>query len=132
LSAHPGGSISDLQSVIGLTQTGTSRLVERLVKTGLVERRAGRDARTQSLWLTVDGEARAELLLQRRREVMEPLLEPLTATERADLERLLGRLVGGLAFDRSTALSVCRMCDRSACRAGPGCPLEHTTSEAER
>jgi DNA-binding MarR family transcriptional regulator len=131
LCAHPSGSIRDLQSVIGLTQTGTGRLVERLVNAGLVERRAGPDARTQSLWLTVAGEARAELLLRRRREVMELLLEPLTGEERADLERLLGRVVGGLAYDRSTALSVCRLCDRSACRSGPGCPLEHTTRDAE-
>jgi hypothetical protein len=56
-----------------------------------------------------------------------PLLEPLTPAERADLEGLLARVVLGLAHDRPGALTVCRLCDRSACYSGPGCPLDHTT-----
>jgi DNA-binding MarR family transcriptional regulator len=126
LRAHPGGSIGDLQQVVGLTQTGAGRLVERLVEAGLVERRAGRDARTRALWLSTEGEATAQLLLQRRREAMNPLLEPLDEAERADLERLLTRVAHRLAADRPAALKVCRMCDRTACRSGAGCPLEHT------
>src|SRR5882724_7174610 len=48
LQAHPGGSVGDLERVVRLTQTGAGRLVDRLVAAGLVERRAGRDARTQA------------------------------------------------------------------------------------
>jgi DNA-binding MarR family transcriptional regulator len=131
LRAHPGGSVSDLERVIHLTQTGTGRLVDRLVTAGLVERRAGRDGRTHALWLTRAGDTAAGLVLERRAEAVAPLLAPLTAAERADLERLLARIVGSLAHDRPSALTVCRCCDRTACYSGPGCPLDHTT-EATR
>jgi DNA-binding MarR family transcriptional regulator len=127
LSAHPGGSISDLERVIRLTQTGAGRLVDRLVEAGLVERRAGRDARTQALWLTDAGQTAAALVLERRADAVAPLLAPLTAAEQEDLERLLARIVGGLADDQRSALAVCRLCDRRACYSGPGCPLAHTT-----
>jgi DNA-binding MarR family transcriptional regulator len=131
LRAHPGGSISDLERVIRLTQTGTGRLVDRLVAAELVERRAGRDGRTQALWLTPAGDAAAALLLERRAAAVAPLLAPLSASERADLERLMTRIVSGLARDLPSALTVCRLCDREACYSGPGCPLDHTSGASE-
>nr|MBA2261644.1 hypothetical protein [Solirubrobacterales bacterium] len=48
--------------------------------------------------------------------------------ERARLETLLDKVVAGLADDRPGALVVCRLCDRDACCAGPGCPLDHTVA----
>jgi DNA-binding MarR family transcriptional regulator len=126
LGAHPGGSVGDLERVVGLTQTGAGRLVDRLVEAGLVERRPGRDARTHALWLTSEGSAAAARVLEGRAEAVAPLLEHLTPSERVDLERLLDRLVAGLAHDRPGALRVCRLCDRTVCCSGPGCPLDHT------
>ena len=127
LMAHPGGSVGDLERVVGLSQTGAGRLVDRLVAAGLVERGTGRDARTQSLSLTHDGLTAAGRILECRAAAVAPMLEHLTPSERVELERLLGRLVEGLAQDRPGALRVCRLCDRAACCAGPGCPLDHTT-----
>jgi DNA-binding MarR family transcriptional regulator len=130
LMAHPGGSIGDLERVVGLSQTGAGRLVDRLVDVGLVERRPGKDARTQALSLTGAGATAAVRILEARAEAVAPMLEHLTPPERADLERLLGRLVEGLARDRPSALTVCRLCDRAACYSGEGCPLDHTTQAA--
>jgi DNA-binding MarR family transcriptional regulator len=130
LQAYPGGSVGDLERVVGLTQTGAGRLVDRLVKSGLVARRAGRDARTHALTLTAAGAEAAERVLEQRAEAVAPLLEHLTPSERSDLERLLERMVTGLADDRPSALTVCRLCDRTACCSGNGCPLEHTTQAA--
>jgi DNA-binding MarR family transcriptional regulator len=127
LGAHPGGSVADLERVVGLTQTGTSRLVDRLVEAGLVERRRGKDARTHMLSLTNAGSAAAARVLEGRAKAVAPLIEHLTPSERIDLERLLGRIVERLAHDRRGALTVCRLCDRTACCSGPGCPLDHTT-----
>lgn len=112
--------------VVGLSQTGAGRLVDRLVEAGLVERRAGRDGRTQALSLTHKGLSAAARVLELRAEAVTPLLEHLTSDERLDLERLLERIVQGLAHDRPGALRVCRLCDRAACYSGPGCPLDHT------
>lgn len=130
LKAHPGGSVGDLERVVGLSQTGSGRLVDRLVEAGLVERRPGRDARTQALSLTRKGLTAAARVLELRTKAVAPLLEHLTPSERLDLERLLGRIVEGLAHDRSSALTVCRLCDRAACYSGPSCPLDHATQAA--
>jgi DNA-binding MarR family transcriptional regulator len=129
LKAHPGGSVGDLERVVGLSQTGAGRLVDRLVAAALVERSPGRDARTHALSLTRSGSRTAARILEQRTRAVAPVLEHLTPGERADLERLLERIVEGLAHDRTAALTVCRLCDREACCSGPGCPLDHTTRQ---
>ncbi len=65
------------------------------------------------------------MLAERTRSLRE-LLDALTDDERAALTPLLERIVASLADDRPQARRVCRLCDRGACTAGPGCPLEHT------
>ena len=126
LHAYPGGSVIDLQHVVRLTQTGAVRLVERLVDAGLVERRAGRDRRTHALWLTASGSEAVGQILVERAAAVAPVLQDLAPADAATLERLLERLVAGLADDRPGALTVCRLCDRESCCSGPGCPLAHT------
>lgn len=55
MQAWPGGSVGELAGVIGRSQPGTVRVVDRLVESGLVRREAGGDRRTLALVLTADG-----------------------------------------------------------------------------
>jgi DNA-binding MarR family transcriptional regulator len=126
VQAWPGGSVGDLAGVVGLSQPATVRLVDRLVDQELVRREAGRDRRTVALVLTEAGSHAADAVLVARGEALAPVLAALSAAERTMLERLLGRVVAGLADDRPAAVRLCRLCDREACTSGPGCPLEHT------
>jgi MarR family transcriptional regulator, negative regulator of the multidrug operon emrRAB len=130
LLAHPGGSIEDLRRVLRISQPGAVQAANRLEAAGLVERRAGRDARTRALHLTRRGRATARAVLAERAEAVAGVLDSLDADEKARLEPLLAKLVAGLADDRPGALTVCRLCDRGACAAGDECPLEHTTRTA--
>src|ERR671915_2576338 len=50
-----GGTIDALAKVVGLTHSGTVRLVDRLVRAGPVERRVGADPRAGALDLTPPG-----------------------------------------------------------------------------
>jgi DNA-binding MarR family transcriptional regulator len=127
VQAWPGGSVGDLAGVVGLSQPAAVRLVDRLVEQDLLRREAGPDRRTVALVLTEAGSRAADAVLVARAEALAPLLAELSPRERATLERLLGRVVAGLAVDRPGAVRVCRLCDREACTSGPGCPLEHTT-----
>lgn len=127
LQAWPGASIEALRHVLRLSQPATVRMVDRLAAEGLVERRPGADARTLALHLTRLGDAEATAVIARRGEALQAMLAPLDAEERARLTPLLERLVATLADDRPGALTTCRMCDRDACKRGPGCPLDHTT-----
>lgn len=126
LAAHPDQTPSWLGEVLALTSGGVTRLVDRLVARGLVARTAGTDARQRRLHLTAAGARRARTLNTQRIAVIEEVLAPLSATERADLERLLERVVGHLHAEYAPTLQTCRLCDRGACRSGARCPLDHT------
>lgn len=127
LHAHPDRPVSWLGEVLGLTSSGVTRLVDRLVERGWVTRSPGTDARQRRLRLTASGTKRARALLREREALLAEGVAGLSHAERAALERLLDRLVRGLAQENLPALRTCRLCDRAACRsAGHDCPLDHT------
>jgi DNA-binding MarR family transcriptional regulator len=126
LQAYPGESVEALRRVLGISQPATVRIVDRLAADGLLERRPGPDRRTLALHLTDAGERAATAVLAERTRSLRGLLDALGDDERAALTPLLERIVASLADDRAGARRVCRLCDRGACTADPGCPLEHT------
>lgn len=129
LLAHPDRRVSWLGDVLGLTSSGVTRLVDRLVDRGWVTRSPGTDARQRRLELTASGAECARTLLHQRDEACGEVLAPLSRADRAALERLLERLVGGLHQDLAPALRTCRLCDVGACNAaGRECPLHHTVA----
>jgi DNA-binding MarR family transcriptional regulator len=129
LSAHPDASVQALADVLRVSQPAAVKIADRLAADGLVERRIGADRRVRTLGLTASGRRAAADVLDRRGAALDELLAVLGPDERAALEPLLEKLVAGLADDRPGALTVCRLCDRSACCAeAAACPLEHTTA----
>ena len=84
-----------LQDRLLLPQYGLSRLIERLVKAGYVERRAcDGDGRGQLVHLTADGAAvRARMWPVYAGVLGSVVTEKLTAAEALDLTRLLARLM---------------------------------------
>ena len=124
LLEHPDRPVAWLGEALGLSSGGATRLVDRLVARGFATRTSGADARQRRLRLTAAGARRARTLNAERLEVLRELLDPLSETERAGLEQLLGRLVGGLHDEYLPTLRTCRLCDRGACRSGAPCPLD--------
>src|SRR3954447_17475811 len=61
-----GGSVTQLSSVLGLTHSGTVRLVDRLDSERLVERTGAQDGRAVSVVLTRSGHRMAARILQAR------------------------------------------------------------------
>jgi DNA-binding MarR family transcriptional regulator len=130
LLAHPGHTVSWLADVLGVTSSGGTRLVERMVARGWITRTTGDDARSRTLTLTRSGRTLATRVLAACAHALDTALAPLSGAQRAELERLLEPVVAGLATRRSGALRTCRLCDRSACDAsGQDCPLDHTLDE---
>jgi DNA-binding MarR family transcriptional regulator len=127
LLAHPDRPVSWLGEVLGLTSSGVTRLVDRLVERGWVTRSPGSDARQRRVRLTASGTKRARALLREREGVLTEVVAGLSASDRTELERLLDGLVGTLAEEYTQALRNCRLCDRDACYStGVACPLAHT------
>jgi MarR family transcriptional repressor of emrRAB len=119
-----GASIDALRRALGLSHSGAVRLVDRLQAGGLIERGDAADGRAVALLLTPAGREAARKVLAQREASLRAVLEPLTADERAELERLHGKLLAGVTTDRASAGHLCRLCDPVACGHWDGrCPV---------
>jgi DNA-binding MarR family transcriptional regulator len=113
-----GATIEELRRALGLTHSGTVRLVDRLVAGDLVERRVGGDARSLSLHLTPAGRRTARRVLAARETVLERALIALESRQRAEFERSLDAVLHEL---RGSRRRICRLCDSGACGR---CPVQ--------
>jgi MarR family transcriptional regulator, negative regulator of the multidrug operon emrRAB len=112
--AAGGGSIDALRRLLGITHSGTVRLVDRLASAGLVERRVGADARAVAIHLTPPGRRLARRVLAAREAALEQVLAPLSPAQRHQLELLLEAMIEGIGDAR-----MCRKCDTNRCADCP-------------
>ena len=121
LGHQPGLSNDALSRLLGLTHTGTVRLIDRLVADGLVERRtAAHDKRGVALHLTATGKTVRRQILADREAALVPLVSRLSAREQKTLAALLGKLLTGVSRDDTHKLRICRLCDSGVCN---DCPI---------
>jgi DNA-binding MarR family transcriptional regulator len=132
-----GCSVDRLRRILGLTSSGTVRLVDRLVAAGEVRRREGPDGRTTSIELTAAGRRAARRVTAARGGVLEDALSDLSPADRDDLERLAARVLDGvvrrkLAHEAGDSTRwICRLCDMHACgRAEGRCPAANAAAAA--
>jgi MarR family transcriptional regulator, negative regulator of the multidrug operon emrRAB len=113
--------VGELGEVLGLTGSGSVRLVDRLEREGLVFRQA-RQGRSVTIRLSGRGRRLAVDLQRRRLAAIGELLAPLTAKEQALLTGLLDKMLHGAGLDAPEARRVCRLCDHRRCD-GSACPI---------
>jgi DNA-binding MarR family transcriptional regulator len=117
-------SVDLLRQVLGLTSSGTVRLLDRLASAGLIERGPGPDGRTTAVTLTPEGHAAAAGVCGARADVLERALETLTPDERATFSALAGKVLVGMMRGPGAVQWMCRLCDTGICRGAPGgCPV---------
>jgi DNA-binding MarR family transcriptional regulator len=122
-------TVDRLRQVLGLTSSGTVRLVDRLEAAGYVERAAGGDRRSTVIVLTPEGRAAAERVTAARGEVLDGALGALSAAEAEVLDELLGKLLVGLIRGPGATRWMCRLCDMAACGHSEGrCPVRNETA----
>ena len=100
LKHRPGTDQISLAKLLGLDRSTTGMVVDKLVQTGLVNRRVGSDRRKRELILTPAGARALEQLAEPARRAQARVLSAFTADERADFLGLLEKFVG--TFDDST------------------------------
>jgi DNA-binding MarR family transcriptional regulator len=117
-------TIDLLRQVLGLTPSGTVRLVDRLVDAGYVTRGPGPDGRSRTVALTERGRDVAAKVTAARAEVLTGALDRLSPAERETLHSLLGRVLAGAVRAPGATRWICRMCDTTACGRSAGhCPV---------
>ena len=126
-----GQSIDYLRTVVGLTPSGTVRLVDRLQREGLARRGAGADGRSVSVELTDEGRRVAAGVRDARLAVLAQLLEPLAPEQRTALADAAATLLGAVTDGRRAARHTCRLCDVEACGHRRGdCPVTNAADAA--
>lgn len=118
-------SIDQLARSLGLSHSGTVRLVDRLQAEGLLERQPGLDARSVALRLTRTGRRAVERIRAARQQVLAARLGVLDEADRARLAELLEKLLVGAVEAGATEWHVCQLCDVASC-SEPYCPVERT------
>jgi DNA-binding MarR family transcriptional regulator len=117
-------SIDRVRQVLGLTHSGTVRLIDRLERDGLVRRRPGIDGRSTSVSLTAAGRRAALRLSTARADVLASALSVLSPAERTTLNRLVGKVLVGMMREPGATRWTCRLCDTVACGRYVGeCPI---------
>ncbi|NLG68943.1 MAG: MarR family transcriptional regulator [Firmicutes bacterium] len=97
LGRSPGASLGDVAAHLGVTNPTASAMVERLVRRGLVERKAHPDERRRvALRLTALGSARLDQARRLTRQHLAGLLARLSDRQRLCLQEGLRALRGAL------------------------------------
>jgi DNA-binding MarR family transcriptional regulator len=123
-------SVDVLRQVLGLSSSGTVRLLDRLAEAGYVERQGGADRRSTAVVLTDAGRAAAIQVCQARAAVLDRATSALSPAERADLDRLVAKMLVGMMRGPGAVRWICRLCDTGICRGSPGgCPVGHAARE---
>jgi len=123
-------SIDLLRQVLGLTSSGTVRLIDRLAESGYVRRDPGADGRSTSVVLTDSGRQAAQHVSHARAQVLERSLSVLSRDERVTFEHLVGKVLVGMMRGPGATRWMCRLCDVGVCRSATGgCPVGNAARE---
>lgn len=126
----PDSTIGNLAATLNISHPGAALLSARLEARGLIQRRAGKDARERSLRLTAGGRRLARSLLAARRNALERILGSLGPDDREILQGLLEAALASMTKGRRSADQICRLCDESCC-PDARCPVERACRRVE-
>jgi MarR family transcriptional repressor of emrRAB len=118
-----------LRRILGLSHSGTVRLVDRLVSDQLVERRPGDDGREVALYLTSRGAATRKNLLASRISAVASFLDVFSPAETKRLGMVIHALLARQDTSELDRFTICRRCDDRACT---NCPLPTTKNKSNR
>ncbi len=92
--------VDRLRQVLGLTSSGTVRLIDRLEESGYARREAGVDGRSTSVVLTEAGQEAARRVSAARAQVLLGAMAALWPAERDGFEALISKMLVGMMRGR--------------------------------
>ena len=120
LGYAPGLSVEILRQVIDRSHAGAVRLVDRLAREDLVERRKAKDGRAVALHLTGKGKRLRAKLMADRLDKLETSLSALSESERETFGELLAKVLSTLPETEMDKHRICRLCSVPTCK---DCPI---------
>jgi DNA-binding MarR family transcriptional regulator len=125
INSHEDCSADWLWARIGLTQSGTVRLLDRLEGLGYLAR--GRSGRSVRLRVLPAGQEVLETWNQAREVASREAMSGLSSEQRAELAALLAQGLRDTERGRVEADTTCRLCDWPACSTK--CPVDESVQE---
>ncbi|HKP25454.1 MAG TPA: MarR family transcriptional regulator [Dongiaceae bacterium] len=122
IGQESGLSVDRLSKILGLSQPGTVRLVDRLAEAKLVERKTSSDRRSVALRLTDAGKRQVKSLLVGRQHALSQALRGLDDWERSTLSAIANKVLRGLEHSTVECDRRCRLCDDASC-PDETCPM---------
>jgi DNA-binding MarR family transcriptional regulator len=111
---------------LGITQSGTVRLLDRLQQSDLITRDHRAGQREVEITLTDAGRRALASGLDARAEALQALLAPLSDSDQRQLIKLISKALAAGTRSRDAADVACRLCDWPGC--GPGCPVDRSVA----
>jgi|HubBroStandDraft_1064217.scaffolds.fasta_scaffold00023_96 MarR family transcriptional repressor of emrRAB len=122
ITHNPGESVAFLSAALRLSHPGCVRLVDKLVRAGLVERGAAQDKRYVTLTLSAAGRRRSQEILRARRKALELFAQPLRRQQHIQLTELLETMLRETATTKKAGDTACRLCEEQHCPQAE-CPI---------
>jgi DNA-binding MarR family transcriptional regulator len=117
-------SVDQLRQVLGLTPSGTVRLVDRLEDSGYVTRGPGVDGRSTAVELSDRGRLAAEAVSAARADLLVDLVASLPSEQQAGFDQIAKALLVSMKRGPGATRWICRVCDTQACGRDDGlCPF---------
>ncbi len=117
-----GESVEFLSGILQLSHSGCVRLVDKLHKQALIERRPGKDKRSVALYLTEAGQQRKRDVLRARRTALNSAFDTLNPDEQDQLVGLMEIMLKAITSNKNDADITCRLCEERDC-AQARCPV---------
>jgi DNA-binding MarR family transcriptional regulator len=129
IDSHPSCSVDWLYHRLGITQSGTVRLLDRLQSSELITRGRRAGQREVEVMITAAGRRVLARGIAARSHALTDLIAPLTDRERDQLTRLIDKALSGNSRPRARADTACRLCDWNAC--AEACPVDTSVPLAD-
>lgn len=129
IDSHPSCSVDWLCRRLGITQSGTVRLLDRLESSELVTRGRRPGKREAEVTITAAGRRLLARGTAARARALEDLVAPLSEAERAQLTGLIDKALAQRARSRDRADTACRLCYWDAC--ADTCPVDASVTSPD-
>jgi DNA-binding MarR family transcriptional regulator len=115
IAYNEGRTVDYLRRTLTLSHSWTVRVVEKLEKDGLVEKRPGCDKRAVALFLTSQGKKMVKGIVRARRRYFDEILAVLPTKEHKHFTSMLERMLAFVTTDFYVGEAICKLCEVDVC-----------------
>ncbi|MEJ0008232.1 MAG: MarR family winged helix-turn-helix transcriptional regulator [Steroidobacteraceae bacterium] len=115
IAYNEGRTVEFLRNTLTLSHSWTVRVVAKLEKAGLVNKKTGVDKRTVALFLTARGKRKVQGIVRARRRCLDEVLAVLPVKDQEKLTPMLEQMLAFLTDDFYSAEAICKLCEVDVC-----------------